>query len=357
MDYPWLQAGREQFVRLSAQLPHALLVYGSPGLAKHTLAMEMVAALLCESEPVAGEPRRACGRCRSCTMFSSFNHPDFHYLSSEQFVESRDNPDLVYTRRYLDPPEKRGKRKPRKVISVDQVRALIDSFALSSHSAAYKVALIEPAEAMNINASNALLKLLEEPSPGSVLILVGNDLSRLPMTIRSRCIALAVDTPEEGQVLSWLMAQGLSEATAQKATAIAGGAPLTALQYARSEEISGFERLLETLTGLLNRQLDPVEAREALLKLQALPVLLAWLQKLMNWMIRYSQTGDTHGGAPWRGYQRQFSALSRKLAGVSQAVLFELYDELLELRHQDLDVVNSAMLLDKWLISFARRLA
>ena len=132
---------------------------------------------------------------------------------------------------------------------------------------------------------------------------------------------------------------------------------MTALRYAQSEEISAFETLLESMTGLLNNQLDPIEAREALLKLQSLPVLLTWMQKLVNWMLRFAQTGDAHAEAPWRGYQRQFNTLSRRLTGVSQTVLFELYDELLELKRQDLDVVNPAMLMDKWLISFSRRLS
>lgn len=357
MDFPWLESARAQFARLSLNLPHALLVYGPPGLAKHTLAMEMVASLLCEASIATDSQVQVCGRCKSCRMFESHNHPDFHYLSSEQFVAARPEGNLVYAHRYLEPEEKRGKRKPRKVITVDQVRGLIDSFALSSHSASHKVALIEPAEAMNINASNALLKLLEEPTAGSVLILVCNDLSRLPMTIRSRCIAVAVDSPDDDQVLAWLGKQGLSETTARKALAIASGAPLVALEYAQSDKIEGFEQLVESLAALLRHQLDPVEVREILLKQQSLPVLLAWMQRLVNWLIRCSREGEASRQAPWRGYQRQFSDLSRSLGTASQAPLFELYDELLGLRRQDLDVVNPAMVLDKWLISFSRRLA
>jgi DNA polymerase III delta prime subunit len=146
MSYEWLGDARNQFVRLSAQLPHAILIQSQPGVGKHQLAIEIVASLLCEAPLKQEESLRACGACRNCTMFNSGNHPDFHYISSERYVESDESVSSPYAERYLEAPEKRGKRKPRKIISVDQIRALIESFGLSNHSADNKVALIVPAD-------------------------------------------------------------------------------------------------------------------------------------------------------------------------------------------------------------------
>lgn len=356
MSYDWLAPARSQFLRLSMRLPHAILVQSERGLGKHTLANEMVASLLCDDPMSADSMLRACGTCKNCTMFVSGNHPDFHYISSERFVEAADSPLVEYAERYLEAPEKRGKRKPRKIISVDQIRALIDSFNLSNHSARYKVALIEPTDAMNINASNALLKLLEEPNPDSVLILVCNDSSHLPMTIRSRCILLNVDPPAPEQAVSWLNLQGISESSAQKALAICGGAPLTALAYAHSKEVAQFENLLESLLAILQEGVGPVETREQLLKLQSSAVLLSWLQMVVNWLIGAAQERAYPGLAPWQAYSRTFTKLSRRLDKTKLVALFQLYDELLLIKKQDLDIVNPSLLLDKWLITYSRLL-
>ncbi len=359
MSYDWLAPSRAQFSRLSAQLPHALLVTGEPGMGKHILAMEMVASLLCDETQLNQGFRQACGRCKNCIMFESGNHPDFHYVSSERHVDSGKSDEsahLEYAERYLEAFEKRGKRKPRKVISVDQIRALIDNFSLSNHSASYKVALIEPAEAMNISASNALLKLLEEPSPDSILMLVCNDTSRLPMTVRSRCIALSIDAPTITQVMSWLKSQGVNESNARKALAICGGSPLIALAYSHSEETVNFETLLVTMAAILNEDAGAIESREILVKLGAPAVLLSWLQMVINWLINAVQCRAYQGEAPWQAYNRAFAKLSRKLKPASLPALFQLYDDLLLMKKQDVDVVNPAMLLDKWLIAFAQRL-
>jgi len=356
MSYEWLANARSQFLRLSAHLPHAILIQSKQGLGKHQLAQEIVASLLCDSPLSRDDALMACGECKNCIMFKSGNHPDFHYISSERFVESNDSLLAGYAGRYLEPPEKRGKRKPRKIISVEQIRVLIDSFALSNHSAPYKLALIEPADAMNINASNALLKLLEEPNPDSVLILVCNNVSRLPMTIRSRCITINVDPPGFEQAVSWLTSQGISESKAHKALAICGGAPLVALAYSQSDEVSQFEALLDALVAIRVKGVGPVETREQLLKLQPPAVLLSWLQMILNWLISAAQTHTKSSSRPWQAYTRGFAELSRGLDASKLSALFQLSDELVLIKKQDLDIVNPGLLLDKWLITYSRLL-
>lgn len=357
MQTEWLNGSRAQFLKLSNRLPHALLIYGEPGVGKHLLAMELVAALICDTPQTQSGVLVSCGQCRNCTMFESGNHPDFHYISSERIHDAGATAHLSYARRYLEPVEKRNKRKPRAVISVDQIRALIDDFSLSHHSSEHKVALINPAEAMNTSSFNALLKLLEEPNPDSVLVLVCDDPGRLPMTIRSRCISLKVKTPEIAQSQSWLISQGLDAQRAVQALAISGNAPLLALHYAQSGQIEQFRSLLNEMNSLINEGMSPIDVRVALLKLQSPAILLSWLQKLMRWLIAAEEIRGNGGQFVGQAYQRELVGISRRFANGRRLALFSLYDELSSIKRQDLEVINPAMTLDKWLISFSQKLA
>src|SRR5690606_18002126 len=116
-------------------------------------------------------------------LFASGAHPDFRFLS---FMTKDKSDDL------------------RTVIVVDQVRELIGSMQLTNGLSPRKVALIQPAEAMNRSAANALLKTLEEPAGEVVLLLVSNDASRLSATIRSRCQALHLRPPAAVEAQQWL---------------------------------------------------------------------------------------------------------------------------------------------------------
>lgn len=199
-DWARLQARRERDA-----LPHALLLCGPAGLGKRVFAQRFVRGLLC------GHARdgEACGQCRSCLLLDAGTHPDVVTLSF-------------------------GLRKdgtPRTEIVVEQVRDLSARLAMSSQFGGWQVALIDPADAMNAAAANALLKTLEEPAARTMLILLADAPWRLPQTIRSRCqrIEFNVPAPEEAQ--AWLQGQGVAQA--QKALEAALGNPGLALAWAQ----------------------------------------------------------------------------------------------------------------------------
>ena len=240
--HAWNQPILDSLAARSARLPHALLVYGPRGIGKLALAERISQTLLCESSG-----RRPCGSCDGCRWFRGGNHPDFRRVEPEAIAK------LPPT----DPEENEVKKskQPSIQIKIEQVRELADFLYVRSHRGAMRVALVHPAEDMNENASNALLKGLEEPPAGAMFILVSHRPAQLLPTIRSRCVALPVPVPPREAALEWLSGQGIKDA--ERWLAYAGGAPLRALDYAAEAE---------SLSGLLKAP-GPVEVREDLERL------------------------------------------------------------------------------------------
>ena len=231
---PFLQAFRARLERL----PHALLIHGARGVGKLALAERMAQLLLCEHGDAA---RRPCGECDGCRWFTSGSHPDFRRLEPEALAKQPRELEEGEEGASETSPARRT-RQPSLQIRIEQVRELADFLNLRSHRGRLRVALIHPAEDMNENAANALLKGLEEPPSGAVFILVSHRPARLPPTIRSRCVALPVPLPPRDVALAWLASQNVRDA--ERWLAYAGGAPLKALDYAAEAPL--LERVLQS---------------------------------------------------------------------------------------------------------------
>ncbi|MEO8012348.1 MAG: DNA polymerase III subunit delta' [Dokdonella sp.] len=207
MNLPvWLEADwRSLAARLACRrLPHALLIAGAAGLGKRALADQLVRAALCEQRSDDGLP---CTRCRSCLLLAAGTHPDRVHVT----LELRDDGKL------------------RSEITVEQIRQLSQRLSLSSQFGGLQLVIIEPADVMNANAANALLKTLEEPSASTVIVLVSDRPARLPATIRSRCQRIAVATPSTAEAHAWLVAHGIASAEATTALVATLGNPGRAL--------------------------------------------------------------------------------------------------------------------------------
>jgi len=255
---PWhAEQWRQLLAALRAgRLPHALLLHGPQGMGKRAFAGRLVRTLLCASP---GEAGAACDRCRSCQLHAAGNHPDYQYLTL--LVEDG---------------------KQRRDIAIDQVRGLIDFMALTSSFAGRKVVLIEPAERMNRNAANALLKVLEEPPGEAVLVLVSSRPTALPVTVRSRCRQLAFSRPPEDLAAGWLAAHGQSPGDARQLLAVSGGAPLAALEHGASGLLASRKTLLDDLRRLVAGGEDPVEVAERWLAPGDANRLLEAMETLIN---------------------------------------------------------------------------
>jgi DNA polymerase-3 subunit delta' len=165
-----------------------------------------------------------------------------------------------------EPAKKRSEQ-----IRIEQARELADFLAVGTHRGGLRVILVYPAEAMNVNTQNALLKNLEEPPPATVFLLVTTQPERLLATVRSRCLKFTLPFPPPDPVLRWLKEQGVSHPEA--ALAVAGGSPLAALRIAATEA----DRL-RFIEGLSNPGFDPIALADAL---QRTPLwdLVGWLQR------------------------------------------------------------------------------
>jgi DNA polymerase-3 subunit delta' len=208
---PWQVPAAREALAARATWPHAILLDGPRGIGKRTLAGFFARALLCETPDTEGF---ACGTCASCHYVAAGQHPDLQMI--EPFVVDED-----------------GEVKAQDPIPVDRIRTLIDWVQLTSHRGRAKVAVIVPAESMNLAAANALLKTLEEPPPSTYLLLVSHQPGRVPVTLRSRCRRLPAPRPTAAIAEAWLAQQGVANPAV--ALAQSGGAPIAALAMAGAE--------------------------------------------------------------------------------------------------------------------------
>jgi DNA polymerase-3 subunit delta' len=317
MKLPWLERPWNEFAARLEQdrLPHALLVSGPEGIGKAGLVQAMMEGLLCE-----GPAAEACGQCRSCRLLAGGAHPD----------------------RFVVVPEE-GKR----IIRVEAVRNLIEQMMLTTTISPRKVALINPAEAMNVNAANALLKTLEEPLGQAVLILLSHDPSRLPATIRSRCQLVAVHAPSTSQAVDWLVSsQGIDAASAELALEATAGSPLRAAALAGSEDLDRYRRLQQELEALVGKPSRASALGADLAGLEARDLLWTWLSLAARKALEgaLGATGGATGSTPWP--DTPYSLPPARIAELQR--LADRGRKLLSTS------VRQDLLLQEWLIEWAR---
>ena len=238
-DFRWLESNWKRLTAELTQVPHAVLIHGPRGVGKLALASCLAKLLLCE-KPAGNLP---CGSCEGCRWFAGGNHPDFRLVQPESLAQEADSDEG--SDGALEEERSGKKAKPSTEIKVAQVRALGDFLYVGSHRGARRIALIHPAESMNPNAANALLKGLEEPPASAMFLLVTHAPARLLPTVRSRCVQVAVSIPESRSAADWLKSKGVADPWPW--LAFAGGAPLLAYELASGERSAELGQLLERL--------------------------------------------------------------------------------------------------------------
>lgn len=263
---PWQNAAMARLAAQFAagQLPHALLLTGPEHSGASELALTLARLLLCTA-PADGHN---CGRCHACELTAAGSHGDLRRLAPGE--DSR-------------------------VIRIDQVRSLTEFLNRTAGLGQRKVAVLAPAEAMNANAANALLKALEEPAPETYLILVCHRLHGLPATIRSRCQMLRLPAPDRAVALEWLVPLVGDAERGAYLLELAGGRPLLARGLLEGEAATQLAGLRDALWGLIEGRLD-VTPVAALLAGESgerqLEHLAAQLQRLVRDLARRGSLGE-----------------------------------------------------------------
>ena len=301
------------------RLGHGLLFHGANGIGKNAFAVEFAHWLLCE-QPLAD---KACGECKSC-----------------QLIKADSNPDILTLY-----PEEEGK-----AIKVDQVRELIQKVSLTSHGSGYRVIIISPADALNINASNSLLKTLEEPPANTFLILISDTPSKLMPTIRSRTQMVKFDLPLEGESLDWLNQQNLENAPLL--LKLSAGAPLAAAAMAKDEGLAVRDKLFADWQALATGESDALESAAMWVKdgfkiLGNLP--LNWVGSWLSDMIRCLQGGNIETMS-----NLDYAQTLQNLAGqVDLKSMYGLLDRLNDTMRLSDSSANQLMLIEGLLLHWA----
>jgi DNA polymerase III subunit delta' len=320
MLFEWLQPAFRQLLQRRERFPHALLLYGPEGIGKHELALELGKALLCDNPAADGT---ACGQCTHCRLIAAGTHPDWFPVG----LELNDS----------------GKLSSE--IKIGQIRDLCASLIQTRHSARYKIAIINPAERMNRNAANSLLKTLEEPVPGTLLLLVSSQPSRLPATIRSRCQQLRIKAPDPAEVKNWLRRQ-YGDAEAEALYAAGAGSPEAAAEIAAGGLLPVRAGILQDMRALLNNTLSPLALAEKW-KDTDLRWVLAWLAGWLEDLILLGR-----GGEQAILNADLIGALTELSTRADPAKLFNLHEQVLQARQLLDSAVNHRLLYENLLLQW-----
>lgn len=271
---PWFETIARSFLKQKAHLAHAWLFTGARGIGKFELGRFIGASLLCEQPNELGF---ACGQCRACNWVANNAHPDLKCIYPAALHE------------HLFPgQEPADKDEKSQEIRIEQLRALDDWFYSSTHRAGFRVVIFYPAHQINGITANALLKILEEPMPQTVFLLITAQLPLMLPTIRSRCQLMRLESPTNEMALDWLKAQNISNPE-QWLTAY-DGAPFEALKAAQNTEQPIPEWLQQLVISLEQRQLATLYALLATLEPLPYGLVLTALQRLLL-DIQYCQFG------------------------------------------------------------------
>ena len=291
--YSWLTPVWSEWKKsLDAErFPNSVIVNAPEGLGVDALISQLTDALICtnyESE--------ACGFCHSCELMKSASHPDFHVIS----------------------PEKEGKS-----ITVDQVRASNRWAQESSQLGGLRVILLEPAEAMNESASNALLKTLEEPPSQCIFILSTRNSNRLMPTIISRCQQFNVVSPQLEAGSAWLDGE-VGKAVPPYILALNDNAPLKAKAMFEEGGVEASEKVFDGFVNIVKgTQLHMLKfstelAKDPLIQLGWLWHLLSDVQKLHFGLANNAITPRANALCEVMSYQSAYTAAHNLLILIEQ---------------------------------------
>jgi len=250
------------------RLHHALLFVGEEGIGKTAFADAWAQRLLCQETPTS--VANGCGHCKSCQLFEAGNHVDFVTIAPQA-----------------------GSAQ----IKIDQVRALSGFVYAKPQIASRRVVMITPADMLNMAASNALLKCLEEPVTSTFFLLVTAQLNSLLPTVRSRCYRQIFQMPDWTESTGWLREQAALTRFTQdeltEALQVARGAPLKAAQLLERDQLSHYLTARHSFYSLLLGTSQLGTSQDGVVSLAE-----AWssddLTQSLRWLATWSHEAVSH---------------------------------------------------------------
>lgn len=308
---PW-QNEQWQYLqkRLQQQcLPHAVLLNGVPGVGKSQFAKAFIQSLLCQQRDQQGY---GCGVCNACSWLLAGTHPDLLLIHPEENSTT---------------------------IKIEAIRALIERITQRSHQGGYKIALISPAEAMPIAATNALLKILEEPTPQTIIILISAQPKILAATLRSRCQTVFFPTPDRTIAENWLSKKiNINAHESTQLLDLADGAPFNAINLQNNVNPQNRQQMLIQLEEILCKKIAPLNVANQWAEKPLIDILNCWqlwIADLLRNQLGISKITDT----------RECTILINISKRISATTLYLFYDKTNQLRQQLLTKYNPNVLL------------
>lgn len=318
--YPWFHDAWTA-IHDNEKLPHALLFKGKAGIGKGKFARTFAKSYLCHN-PL--HHHLACDGCKSCSWFPD-THPDFKYI-----VPMEDEED----------ESKKRKMVRQKNIVIDQIRELSEYLELSAHQEkGRRIVLIEPADALNQAASNALLKILEEPPANTLFILVTSHAQKLIATIRSRCQLLELRGPSLQEATSYLQGQAIH--IPEHLLSFSGNSPFTAMNEMEHQS----ER--EVITKLLSQghRIDFTQVNYSILT-QGLDWTLSVIQKWTFDLLLHFHTHQTYY------FKKEEAHIESQTKQMNMDVLLSFVNELNALKKIASHPINQELQLENIFVKF-----
>ncbi|MEC9415493.1 MAG: hypothetical protein VYC67_02760 [Pseudomonadota bacterium] len=302
-EVPWNTPYQEIWKRSleSNRIPHALLLIGGEGIGKRAFAEWIIKQHL---------------------KIDYNSHTSMHPYSIPQHADSR----------WIQLDDEKT------MISIDQIRDLIDDLSLTSYEGIGKIGVIDPLNKMSFEASSSLLKTLEEPSGNTLMILIADRRHNIPATIISRCQVIRMTKPDREQSISWLeQTTGLKDCSNLSDYFL--GSPLNLMEnYDQIKNISEYEK---RLMSILKKNESPLDLALDLSKEDPVFV-LDWMSNFIGCLIKGIFVSDI-------GLTKKFSNFQEKL---SESNLFLFLDKINKLRNQPQGSYNFQMVLEGLLIDW-----
>ena len=252
---------QEKYIDLltKEKLHHAYLFFGREGLGKELLLSTLSQGILCEDTTLF-----PCGKCHNCKLVLSQNHPDLHILEIEE-----------------------GKKN----ISISQILDLREKIYESSFLGKNKIILIPNIEFMSRDASDSILKILEEPPKDTFFVMSSHFIHLIPSTIRSRSIEIEVTNPSFEECLEWL-SESYSE-NLELAIELSNNRPFIAKDLLDLNLVELRSKFIKDISGIIKSGKDIVNISENWSKeLETLTLKIEWMSYILIDAIKHNATNE-----------------------------------------------------------------